>query len=433
MTQSIDLGGNEVLHRSHLHWWIWLSPFVLLLLQIFGNGWNSVASGNRIQRAIAADAASGRLITRQALLESFFRSTSQDKTVPLKRLMFEFSMLEQDAISASFWNYTLGENTPLVPTGGVWKEEPLYEAYLSQAKPLIEKLESLVVSDRIKATDASKQVVSASDIIAMKPVWQPVETTFGLEFSNAMFVPQSLNTALIREFDYAIHVGDCDRAIRAIQLEFAVLQMFDWKKSTDAERQRQAVLTQVYSHITHSLDSDIWTSKKLETLQQSIQIPSDLSSRWRSMIEAERVHTLEQFSKPGWLSSPVEIDAIYGTHKYVEVPRTRQWNWLRSSEGITDLGNFGYENLIKLASEKQTELTIEKQKAMDVGTSIKLNDFFSHENQQFQKVIASWKIDLVGFAQSLTSLETARKATMEAVMNKKNDLLAKTSASSLRD
>jgi len=68
-----------------------------------------------------------------------------------------------------------------------------------------------------------------------------------------------------------------------------------------------------------------------------------------------------------------------------------------------------------------------------VGTSLGLNDLFSRENKQLRKAIDSWKIDFIGFTQCLASLEMARKATMEAVMNKKHGLLAKTGATSQRD
>jgi len=424
MTPSTNLDRNNRLQRNYLRWWIWLFPIAILSIQLIGRGWNFVASGYRIPRAIASDAASGSPITRQAMLESFFRSTSQEKSVPFKRLMLEFSALENGAVEASFWTSDPGQNTPLVPTGGVWQEEPLYGAYLSQAKPLIDKLESLLVSDRVNATEAPRVVVPGANTIEAKPVWQPVQIN-GDGFTNAMFHLGDLNIALIREFDYAIHVGDWDRAIRAIQLEFAVLQMFDWKKSISAEWRRQFALERVYSHITHSLESDLWTVERLETLQQSILIPLDLPSRWRSVIEAERVGTLEQLSKPGWFSSQVEFVDFTYSRTYVDVPKTRQWNWLQASEGITDLGNFGYENLVKLAREKQT--------AMDLATGLVLNESRSDESQPLQNALASWKIDLVGFAKGLTSLERARTATMEAVMNKKNDLLAKTSATSPRD
>jgi hypothetical protein len=120
-----------------------------------------------------------------------------------------------------------------------------------------------------------------------KPVWQPIHFDGFNTLLPSLQNSRSVMYLLGLEFNYALHVVDRERAMRAIEAMQNCIDAYDFTFCYVAKLINIACVQQQYMAIRASLASSIWTEEDLSRLMALVKQPPDVQSEWKDTMDGE--------------------------------------------------------------------------------------------------------------------------------------------------
>lgn len=239
-------------------------PLLLLLLFAFGEI-REHAAQSRYEVQVAKVRALGLPTDSHSSAVAFDGRLSTDNSITWKNVLAATEELNGRFYPAMI---AIDELTATIPPGDDWESEPIIRLYTEQSRPILQTIDALAEDDRA--------------------VWEPLVLEGYSTLLPDLQASRSVIRLLVVEFRHAVHQGQHDRAIHALQSILDVGNAFDWQIGLISDF---IFMTHRATHrelIRRSLEVEFWqTEQQFQQLQQQLAESDDLDARWRRALASE--------------------------------------------------------------------------------------------------------------------------------------------------
>jgi len=219
--------------------------------------------------------------------------------------------------------------------GSEWPIEPRVAEYLSDAKPILER-------------------ISKADSFP-KPVWMPIE--FKGFYTSLELAQSSRTVTRILNLDacHALYKKDTERALKDIQSLRSVAEAFDWNLSLVTNMISFATSGRPKNIINRSLAMDVWNDEQLKLLGDMMKQTEDVSKTWSTAFTGEQAWVMAGFS------DSEGFENIFGPgpiNRLLSMP-SAQLSFIESFEKIKTVGAEGFTSIATRATAVEKEILVE--------------------------------------------------------------------------
>ncbi len=274
-------------HRSELMYLLAvLCPPLLLVLMFAVGGGQEFSAEARFEGVVAS-------LTREG-----FPTDNHSSTLAFdQRLSKQYArqwrevLVAMRELSGRYSNFSdlLYESKEMPRPNQNWEIEPIARRYTDDAKPVFDLLDLLVVE--------------------RKPVWQPLLLNGFSTLLPDLQKTRGLVRLLATEFRVAVHQGDRERALHALDLMAGVTRAYDWQVGLVSDYVAMAGLKTQRSLIRQSLALGFWEDEQqLQSLRDQLTSRDDQDARWKQMVASEQAMIAQEIRR--------NLSSVFGFELY---------------------------------------------------------------------------------------------------------------------